>query len=76
MSWIGDTETVAKFLLEVGADKDPEKGFHLSEGFLVFGIGNKEVVVPDHVKYFVKGKGHYLAEDLVTLGAGVAVAIY
>lgn len=76
MSWIGDTETVARFLLQVGADSDQEKGFHISEGFVVFGLGDKEVVIPDHVQYFIQGKGHCLAEDLLTLKQGVAIGMY
>jgi hypothetical protein len=74
MSWIGETATVRNLLMQVGADKN-EEGYKLS-GFIVFGMGDDEVVIPDDVEYYIHGVGHCLAEDLLRLGAGVAVRMF
>lgn len=74
MSWIGETAIVRNLLMQVGADKN-EEGYKLS-GFIVVGMGEKELVIPDDVRYYINGVEHCLAEDLLRLGTGVAVSMF
>ena len=77
--WIGINRQLLHFLRVVGADRDKEGKFLLSDGGVYFLLGivgeNAEVVISADTKYFIKGQPAGLAAGLHSTSYGMKVNV-
>ena len=78
LGWAGIMSNVLHYLRVVGADRDPDGKFLVSDDIVTF-LGmpgeNAETLVSAEAKYFIDGQGCPLAVGLRSTSAGVAVHV-
>jgi hypothetical protein len=74
--WFGPTETVLRVLSELGADLDEHgKGFRLSKGRVIFGLGDQEMIVAPDVSFYLNGEAWPLVDELQKESEGLMVRV-